>query len=108
LPGTSGKYVGSAQMWEHAAALLAEVLTGSGLPYQAGPGESAFYGPKIDVQVADSSEREATLSTVQVDFYQPEQFDLHYTGADGARRRPVVVHRSIIGTMARASGHPMH
>src|SRR5262249_10329886 len=79
----------------------AEVLTGSGLPYQAGPGESAFYGPKIDVQVADSSEREATLSTVQVDFYQPEQFDLHYTGADGARHRPVMVHRSIIGSMKR-------
>ena len=57
------------------------------------------------MQVADSSEREATLSTVQVDFYQPEQFGLHYTGADGARHRPVMVHRSIIGSMERAVAH---
>jgi threonyl-tRNA synthetase len=105
LPGASSKHVGSAQMWERAAALLAEALTGSGLPYQAGPGEAAFYGPKIDVQVADCSEREATLSTVQVDFYQPGQFGLHYTGADGARHRPVMVHRSIIGSMERVVAH---
>jgi threonyl-tRNA synthetase len=64
-----------------------------------------FYGPKIDVQVADSSEREATLSTVQVDFYQPQQFDLHYVGMDGARHRPVMVHRSIVGSMERAVAH---
>jgi threonyl-tRNA synthetase len=55
--------------------------------------------------VADCSEREATLSTVQVDFYQPEQFGLHYIGADGARHRPVMVHRSIIGSIERAVGH---
>jgi len=105
LPGAGSKYVGSPQMWERAAGLLAEVLTGAGLPYQAGRGEAAFYGPKIDVQVADCSEREATLSTVQVDFYQPEQFGLHYTGADRARHRPVMVHRSIIGSMERAVAH---
>jgi threonyl-tRNA synthetase len=57
------------------------------------------------VQVADRSEREATLSTIQVDFYQPEQFDLHYIGADGVRHRPVMVHRSIVGTMERAVAH---
>ena len=68
-------------------------------------GEAAFYGPKIDVQVADSAGRESTLSTVQVDFHQPERFDLHYIGADGAKHRPVMVHRSIIGSVERAVAH---
>ena len=104
LPG-GGKYVGSPDIWKRAAAILAEILADAGLDYEACEGEAAFYGPKIDVQVADSAEREATLSTVQVDFYQPAQFDLHYTGADGARHRPVMVHRSIIGTMERAVSH---
>jgi len=105
LPGADGKYVGSPRIWEHATAVLTEILADAGLAYEADDGEAAFYGPKIDVQVADSSEREATLSTIQVDFYQPDQFDLHYTGADGARHRPVMVHRSIIGSMERAVAH---
>jgi threonyl-tRNA synthetase len=84
------------------ATLLGGILDDAGLPWEAGEGEAAFYGPKIDVQVADSAEREATLSTIQVDYYQPERFGLHYTGADGARHRPVMVHRSVVGTMERA------
>ncbi len=105
LPGAGGKYVGSPRIWERSAAVLAEILADVGLGYEIGEGEAAFYGPKIDVQVADSSEREATLSTVQVDFYQPQQFDLHYVGMDGARHRPVMVHRSIVGSMERAVAH---
>jgi threonyl-tRNA synthetase len=105
LPGTGSKYVGTPEAWERAAALLTEILASSGQAYEVGEGEAAFYGPKIDVQVADCSEREATLSTVQVDFHQPEQFDLSYIGADGARHRPVMVHRSIIGSIERAVGH---
>jgi threonyl-tRNA synthetase len=105
LPGTGSKYVGNPGFWERAAAMLTEILASSGLAYEVGEGEAAFYGPKIDVQVADCSEREATLSTVQVDFYQPEQFDLHYIGEDGARHRPVMVHRSVIGSIERAVGH---
>jgi threonyl-tRNA synthetase len=105
LPGASGRYVGSPRIWEQAAAVVAGILDRAGLAYEEGRGEAAFYGPKIDVQVADSSEREATLSTIQVDFYQPGQFDLHYIGADGARHRPVMVHRSVIGTMERAVAH---
>ena len=85
--------------------MLAEVLASAGLQYQAGPGEAAFYGPKIDVQVADSADREATMSTVQIDFYGPERFGLHYIGADGSKHRPVDVHRSIVGSMERAVGH---
>lgn len=105
LPGPGGKYVAAPELWQRATALLAEVLDRSGLPYEAVPGEAAFYGPKIDVQVADSAGRESTLSTVQVDFHQPERFDLHYIGADGAKHRPVMVHRSVIGSVERAVAH---
>ncbi|MDX3354604.1 threonine--tRNA ligase [Streptomyces sp. ME01-24h] len=105
LPGPGGKYVAEPELWERSAALLTEVLDRSGLPYEAAEGEAAFYGPKIDVQFADGAGREATLSTVQIDFHQPRQFGLHYTGADGAKHRPVMVHRSVIGSMERAVAH---
>lgn len=105
LPGPGGKYVAAPEMWERATALLTDVLDRSGVAYEAAEGEAAFYGPKIDVQIADSAGREATLSTVQVDFHQPEQFDLHYIGQDGAKHRPVMVHRSIIGSVERAVAH---
>lgn len=105
LPGPGGKYVGGADMWRKAAALLTRALDAEGLAYEAVEGEAAFYGPKIDVQVADAAGRESTLSTVQVDFHQPEQFGLEYVGADGARHRPVMVHRSIVGSVERAVAH---
>jgi threonyl-tRNA synthetase len=105
LAGPDGKYVGDAGLWQRAADLLTDVLESAGIDYEAVAGEAAFYGPKIDVQVTDSAGREATLSTVQVDFYQPEQFGLHYTGPDGDRHRPVMVHRSIIGSAERAVAH---
>nr|WP_324789758.1 threonine--tRNA ligase [Streptomyces sp. H51] len=105
LQGPGGKYVDAPEKWQRSTALLIHVLHHSGLPYEAAEGEAAFYGPKIDVQVTDSAGREFTLSTVQVDFHQPERFDLHYIGADGARHRPVMVHRSIIGSVERAVAH---
>ncbi|GAA1275516.1 threonine--tRNA ligase [Kitasatospora nipponensis] len=105
LAGPGGKYVADPDMWRRAEAVLREVLDSAGVAYEAVPGEAAFYGPKIDVQIADSAGRESTLSTVQVDFHQPEQFDLRYVGADGARHRPVMVHRSIIGSVERAVAH---
>nr|WP_262703863.1 threonine--tRNA ligase [Streptomyces sp. NEAU-383] len=105
LPGPGGKYVAAPELWRRSTALLTDVLDRSGLPYEAVEGEAAFYGPKIDVQVADGAGRESTLSTVQVDFHQPERFDLHYIGPDGARHRPVMVHRSIIGSVERAVAH---
>lgn len=105
LPGPGGKYIDGPEMWERSTAILTDVLDRSGLPYEAAAGEAAFYGPKIDVQVDDSQGRESTLSTVQVDFHQPEQFDLHYIGADGAKHRPVMVHRSVIGSVERAVAH---
>ncbi|GGQ66136.1 threonine--tRNA ligase [Kitasatospora griseola] len=105
LPGGGGKYVARPELWERATALLVRVLDELGVPYEEGVGEAAFYGPKIDVQVVDAAGRESTLSTVQVDFHQPEQFDLHYIGPDGARHRPVMVHRAIIGSVERAVAH---
>jgi len=105
LASDSAKYVGSAQMWADATAMLRDVLATSGIDYEVEEGEAAFYGPKIDVQVADSAEREASIATVQIDFYQPERFSLEYVGPDGAKHRPVMVHRSIIGSAERAVGH---
>ncbi|MBO0827485.1 MAG: threonine--tRNA ligase, partial [Streptosporangiales bacterium] len=81
LAGSGGKYVQDAQMWQRATAMLGEVMAAEGLPYDADEGEAAFYGPKIDVQVADGAGREFSLSTIQVDFHQPERFDLRYVGA---------------------------
>lgn len=105
LPGPGGKYVANPEMWRRASALLTGVLEESGLPYEAAEGEAAFYGPKIDVQVSDSAGREVTLSTVQVDFHQPERFGLRYVGADGGKHRPVMIHRSIVGSVERAVAH---
>ena len=105
LPSREGKYAGDRDLWDRAAGLLEQVLEQAGVPFEAGPGEAAFYGPKIDVQVADRAEREASLSTIQVDFYLPDRFGLQYVGPDGARHRPVMVHRSIIGSAERAVAH---
>ncbi|NEB00300.1 threonine--tRNA ligase [Streptomyces sp. SID13726] len=103
LPGDGGKYVADPDLWRRATALLEDVLDGT--EYESVPGEAAFYGPKIDVQITDPAGRESTLSTVQIDFHQPERFDLHYTGPDGAKHRPVMVHRSVIGSVERAVAH---
>ena len=100
LPGAGGKYV--AGDWDRAAGILRSVLDDSGLDYDAVEGEAAFYGPKIDVQITDSAGRESSLSTVQVDFHQPEQFGLEYVGPDAAKHRPVMLHRSIVGSVERA------
>jgi threonyl-tRNA synthetase len=105
LPGDGAKYVAHPDMWERATSLLTSVLDQAGLTYEKAEGEAAFYGPKIDVQIADPAGREATLSTIQVDFYQPERFGLYYIGSAGDRRRPVMVHRSIIGSAERAVAH---
>jgi len=99
LRGDSAKYVGSPADWSHAESLLREALAARS--YIDAPGEAAFYGPKIDVQVVDPAGRESTLSTVQIDFHQPARFDLSYVDCDGSRQRPVMVHRSLVGSMER-------
>jgi threonyl-tRNA synthetase len=105
LRGDGGKYAGNDDMWEQAERLLRAALDASGVRYEEVPGEAAFYGPKIDVQIADPAGRESTLSTVQVDFHQPAQFDLSYADAAGAKVRPVMVHRSLVGSMERLFAH---
>jgi threonyl-tRNA synthetase len=105
LRGRGGKYVADPEVWDRAEAILAEVLDARGVAYDAEAAEGAFYGPKIDVQIVDAQGREATLSTVQLDFHQPRRFDLHYVGADQARHRPVMVHRSVVGGIERLVAH---
>ncbi|MGC4786538.1 threonine--tRNA ligase [Micromonospora sp. DT178] len=99
LRGPGEKYVGDDAQWARAEELLRAAL--DGVEFTEAPGEAAFYGPKIDIQVVDAAGREFTLSTVQLDFDKPERFDLSYTDASGARRRPVMVHRSLVGSMER-------
>ena len=98
----SSKYVGDAESWGRAAELLRDVLDGAGIAYQEAPGDAAFYGPKIDIQVEDAAGRESSLSTIQVDFHQPAAFGLEYIGADGNKHRLVMVHRAIVGSIERA------
>jgi threonyl-tRNA synthetase len=105
LASPAEKYAGSREIWDRASAILRDVLASAGVGYDAEEGEAAFYGPKIDVQVADSAEREASIATIQVDFWQPERFALDYVGADGARHRPVMVHRSVLGSIERQVAH---
>nr|WP_296077243.1 threonine--tRNA ligase [uncultured Actinoplanes sp.] len=84
---------------------LEEALRAESLSYVEERGEAAFYGPKIDVQVEDAAGRESSISTVQLDFFQPRRFGLEYADASGGRQRPVMVHRSLVGSMERLFGH---
>ncbi|WP_433791862.1 threonine--tRNA ligase [Actinoplanes sp. CA-252034] len=105
LRGPGKEYGGDDDSWSRAEALLRGALADAGVDHVAVPGEAAFYGPKIDVQVADPSGREWTLATVQIDYHQPERFELEYVNASGGRERPVMVHRSLAGSMERLFGH---
>ncbi len=103
--GDGDGYLGDDDLWAGAERHLAAALRDLGLDYEDAPGEAAFYGPKIDVQVVDPAGREETLSTVQLDFNQPERFDLCYTGSDGGRHRPVMIHRGVLSGMERLVAH---
>jgi threonyl-tRNA synthetase len=99
--GGGDGYLGAGDLWAHAERQLAAALGELGIDYDDAPGEAAFYGPKIDVQVTDPAGREETLSTVQLDFNQPERFGLGYIGSDGAKHRPVMIHRGVLSAMER-------
>jgi len=105
LRGEGDKYVAGDAMWERAESQLREVLDRRGATYDQAPGEAAFYGPKLDVQIRDHRGREETLSTVQVDFHLPVALGLHYAGRDGAAATPVMVHRGVVSTMERMVAH---
>ena len=96
--------VGSDSMWDQAEAALEEVLQSVELPFERIPGEGAFYGPKIDFFVPDALGREWQLGTVQLDFSLPERFDLEYIAEDGSQKRPVVIHRAMLGAIERFFG----
>jgi threonyl-tRNA synthetase len=95
------KYVDNDAMWELGETVLREAMDSLGLPYRVAPGEAAFYGPKLDIQLADVMGHEETYSTIQVDFHLPNQFALTYVAADGKEHRPVMIHRAIVSTMER-------
>jgi threonyl-tRNA synthetase len=95
------KYVGSDEIWDEATEILARVADQSGLDLVADPGGAAFYGPKISVQARDAIGRTWQISTVQLDFNEPERFELEYTAADGTRQRPVMIHRALFGSIER-------
>lgn len=98
------KRVGSDAAWDRAESALQSVLESRGDHFELAPGEGAFYGPKIDIFVPDALGREWQLGTVQIDFNQPERFDLEYVKADGARDRPVMIHRAMLGSLERFMG----
>ena len=95
------KSVGEDAAWEEATETLRQVATESGLELVPDPGGAAFYGPKISVQAKDAIGRTWQMSTIQLDFNLPERFDLEYTGADGTRQRPVMIHRALFGSIER-------
>jgi len=95
------KYADNDAMWEMAEQEIREAMDALGLPYTEAPGEAAFYGPKLDIQFRDVLGHEETISTIQIDFHLPNQFDLKYVGEDGLEHRPVIIHRAIISTMER-------
>ncbi|WP_433056419.1 threonine--tRNA ligase [Dactylosporangium sp. CS-033363] len=105
LRGDGPKYVDDPPMWERATAVLRGALEAAGVDYVEAANEAAFYGPKIDIQLLDHAGRESTLATVQVDYFMPQRFELSYVDSDGARKRPVMVHRSAAGSMERLFAH---
>jgi threonyl-tRNA synthetase len=100
-PKDKANFVDNDAMWDKAESCLREALREVGVPYKEATGEAAYYGPKIDVQLNDVLGHSETLSTVQLDFYLPERFELEYVDKDGQYKRPVMIHRGVISTMER-------
>ncbi len=95
---------GSDEVWDRAEAALRMAVEAAGLPYALNPGEGAFYGPKLEFVLRDAIGRDWQCGTLQVDFVLPERLDASYVGEDGARHRPVMLHRAILGSMERFIG----
>lgn len=96
--------VGSDETWDKAEAALKAALDASGKEYFVNEGDGAFYGPKIDIQVADALGRYFQLGTIQLDFQLPDRFDLKFTNQNGEMERPVVIHRALLGSLERFIG----
>ncbi len=98
------KSVGATELWDQATQGLQQALNNCGLDYVVDEGGGAFYGPKIDIDVGDAIGRSWQLSTVQLDFNLPERFDLTYIAADASRKRPLMIHRALFGSVERFFG----
>ncbi|HEY5300314.1 MAG TPA: threonine--tRNA ligase [Acetobacteraceae bacterium] len=96
--------VGEDAVWDHAEAALKEACAIAGVEYELNPGEGAFYGPKLEFVLRDAIGRDWQCGTLQVDFNMPERLDAEYVGEDGARHRPVMLHRAILGSFERFLG----
>jgi|RhiMetdeSRZDD1v2_1073273.scaffolds.fasta_scaffold245282_2 threonyl-tRNA synthetase len=95
------KFLGEVATWDQAEAQLKAALDRAAMPYALNAGDGAFYGPKIDFDITDAIGRKWQCATIQLDYQQPENFDLKYSGADNAEHRPVVIHRAIFGSFER-------
>jgi threonyl-tRNA synthetase len=98
------KSIGDDETWQVATRTLQDVAERSGLELVPDPGGAAFYGPKISVQARDAIGRTWQMSTIQLDFFEPERFELEYTAPDGSRKRPVMIHRALFGSIERFFG----
>lgn len=97
-------FVGTEENWKSATLALEEAMKAKGIEYEVDPGAGVFYGPKIDVKLKDAIGRFWQGPTIQVDFNNPERFDLNYIGEDGAHHRPVMIHRVVLGSVERFMG----
>ncbi|KAI4469075.1 threonine-trna ligase [Holotrichia oblita] len=95
------KYLGELEMWDQAEKALAESLDENGIKWALNPGDGAFYGPKIDITIMDALRRQHQCATIQLDFQLPIRFNLSYVSETGDRRRPVMIHRAILGSVER-------
>jgi len=98
------KSIGSDEAWELATSALENAMRAIDMPYTINEGDGAFYGPKIDIKLKDALDRRWQCATIQCDFTLPERFDLSYTGQDGERHRPVMLHRVVLGAVERFLG----
>jgi threonyl-tRNA synthetase len=100
-PKNKEKFIDNPELWKYSEDTVGEVLAELGAKFTMGPGEAAFYGPKIDFQYTSALGREETISTVQLDFSSPIRFNLNYVGVDGKEHRPFIVHRAPLSTHER-------
>jgi threonyl-tRNA synthetase len=103
-PQRKSEYIGDDAVWEQAEGALVEALESKGLPYKRAEGEAKFYGPAIDIKLRDTLGRPWQGPTIQVDFNEPERFDINFIASDGTEQRVVMVHRTVLGTMERFIG----
>jgi threonyl-tRNA synthetase len=97
----SDEYLGGDEVWKRAQKTIEQIAEKAGLEYSIAEGDAAFYGPKIDIMVTDSLDREWQCATAQLDFVQPERFELSYIDADGSEKTPVMIHKALLGSFER-------